>query len=132
MVASFVGTQNFYSAAVQVIPVLALVQIVERRNREVTLPVWVDATLLWAMVAAVGTGEMVGFRILYWGGGAHTDQWYVVAALVVSAAAAVLPTVWPPTIELLRHERWYARTPVVVPALAITWLVFAFFAVLHP
>jgi hypothetical protein len=131
VVASIVGTQDFYSAAVQVIPVLALVQIVEGRNRQVSLPAWVDATLLWAMFAAVGTGEMVGLRVLYWGRGAHGDQWWVIAALVVSAAAAVVPAVWAPTIELFRHERWYARAPIAVPALAITWLVVAFLAVLH-
>lgn len=129
---AFVGTQNFYGAAVQVIPVLALVQIVERGRGDSRLPASLETVLLWAMVAAVATGEMVGFRILYWGGGARTDQWYVIAALVVAGVAALAPTLWGPSVQLWHErERWHARAAIGIILVAVVWLVFAFLAVLR-
>ena len=56
------------------------------------------------MIAAAATGEMVGFRVLYWGGGAPTDQWYVIAALVAAGFAVVIPALWSPTRQRQSNE----------------------------
>jgi hypothetical protein len=139
MLIAITGTSDFYSAAVQIIPLFALVQLVERRSNgdedtdpHRSRPSLVDALALWTMVAAASTGELVGFRALYWGHSARTDQWYVIAALVVAGLSVIIPAVWEPTIRYWHsRKQWRSKLILWFAGACIAWMIFVFAAVLH-